>query len=139
MTEETIELGRIFDYVEIETTYLNNLLQLVMRTIGKSIDLYEDGFGPLIEGETFAGREGEVTGDGYIILDSKKLQQHDDDIAMAIIAHELAHYHLKHYVKPCGGEEGLKREGDADELAKKWGFNIDKFRKTCGPPYLKLF
>jgi hypothetical protein len=52
---------------------------------------------------------------------------------MAIIAHEIAHYRLGHYQV----EGSLKEEYEADALAEKWGFNIKKFRKVCGPPMMK--
>jgi len=132
--EGPIELDKIFTYVEIETKYLQNLVERVVLIISKSIDVYESGFGPLIEGSTFSGLEGEVTEDGDIHLDSKKLRKYDDDLAMAIVAHELAHSHLKHLENY---ENLLEKEYEADNLARIWGFDIDKFRKTCGPPTLQ--
>jgi len=50
-----------------------------------------------------------------------------DDVAMTIIAHELAHYHLEHYKKR---ENNPRNEIEADELARSWGFDIEKFRKA---------
>lgn len=132
-----IELDKIFDYVEIKTEFLQNLVERVVLVISKSTDVYEKGFGPLIEGKIIGGLGGGVTEDGDIKLDSTKLREHDEDIAMAIIAHEFAHHYLDHYIEPNTDESGLKAEAEADELAKKWGFDIDKFRRTCGPPTLQ--
>lgn len=42
-----------------------------------------------------------------------------DKAAEAVIAHELAHAWLNEHVAP---EESTKREKEADELAKAWGF-----------------
>ena len=54
------------------------------------------------------------------------MQEYDDQIAMAIIAHELAHYHMGHYEDRKGSQE---KEIEADELAKSWGLGVEKFRK----------
>ena len=45
---------------------------------------------------------------------------------MAQTAHELAHYHLGHYVNRKYTPE---KEMEADELARNWGFNIDKYKE----------
>lgn len=42
-----------------------------------------------------------------------------DKAAEAVIAHELAHAWLNEHVRP---ESSVKRETEADELAKRWGF-----------------
>jgi peptidase M48-like protein len=42
-----------------------------------------------------------------------------DKAAEAVIAHELAHAWLNEHVTP---EESLRREKQADKLARKWGF-----------------
>ena len=118
---DTITLDSFFDSAEIESDYLRNLLEKVLEIINRP-DLY---FGKIGECRIF-GSAGVVTRDGDIFLDSKKLNFYGDDVAMAITAHELAHYHLGHYIDWEFSEE---KEIEADELAKSWGFNIDKFRK----------
>jgi Zn-dependent protease with chaperone function len=45
-----------------------------------------------------------------------------DRATVAIIAHELAHAWLNEYVKPA---QSKKREKEADELARKWGFSAE--------------
>lgn len=45
---------------------------------------------------------------------------------MTIIAHELVHYQMGHYVDREGSPE---KEIEADELAKSWGFDVEKFKK----------
>ncbi|MGP8051974.1 MAG: M48 family metalloprotease [Desulfobaccales bacterium] len=131
---DEISLDEIFDYSEIHSEYLRRIIKQVLSIISRSIDLYEDGFGPIHERKTFTCEAGEVTENGDINLDSQMLRKYDDDVAMAIISHELAHHHLKHYLYPA---DGLKQEYEADELARKWGFNIDKFREVCGPPTIQ--
>lgn len=42
-----------------------------------------------------------------------------DEAAEAVVAHELAHAWLNEHVRP---EESKKREREADNLARKWGF-----------------
>jgi Peptidase family M48 len=134
ITPDKISFGEIFVYADIHSGYLTRILKQVLSIISRSIDLYEDGFGPIHERKTFTGEAGEVTEDGDINLDSQMLKKYDDDVVMALIAHELAHHHLKHYSFP---PSGLKQEYEADELARKWGFNIDKFREVCGPPTIQ--
>ena len=103
------------------------VLLIIMLTIDES----ELDFDLIREGRTFTKEAGEVTEDGDIILDSSKLKKYDEDVAMAIVAHELAHYYLAHYkIRP----EDLEYEFAADDLARKWGFNINEFRDICGPP-----
>jgi hypothetical protein len=45
--------------------------------------------------------------------------QLSDDAKMAVIAHELAHSWLNEHVSPG---QSLKREREADALARRWGF-----------------
>jgi hypothetical protein len=45
--------------------------------------------------------------------------QLSDDAKMAVIAHELAHAWLNEHVRPG---QSLKREREADALARRWGF-----------------
>jgi len=127
-----INLAWVFDYVLIETVFLKKLVKDVLLKINQSLDIYNDvSLGPIHECLTFSGEAGEVTEDGIIQLDSKKLKQYDYDVAMAIVAHELAHDYLKHYKR---APTGLEYEIEADELSTQWGFNIAKFRNVCGQP-----
>lgn len=119
---DTITLDSFFQYVEIETDYLKNLLERVLAIINRP-DLC---FGKIYEGRIF-GNPGVVTWDGEIYLDSKKMKIYGDEIAMAIIAHELAHYQKGHYKDRKGGQE---KEIEADQLVKSWGFDVEKFRKA---------
>ena len=80
------------------------------------------------EGETFSGEAGEVTEDSHIILDSALLKKYEDDLVMAIIAHELAHFYLGHF---CNIIYTLEDESNADALARKWGLDVDKFRRIA--------
>ena len=119
---DTITLDSFFESVDIETDYLKNLLEKVLAIINRP-DLC---FGKIYEGRIF-GSEGAVTWDGKIYLDSKRLQKYEDEIAMAIIAHELAHYQKGHYKDRKGSRE---KEIEADELVKSWGFDVESFRKA---------
>jgi len=120
---DTITLDSFFDSVVIESGFLRNFLGRVLAIINRPDLCFEK----ICEGRIF-GNEGVVTWDGEIYLDSKKLQYLDEDVSMAIIAHELAHYHLGHHTK-TGND--LKNEEEADALARQWGFDIDKFRRLC--------
>ena len=82
-------------------------------------------FGKIGECPIF-GNEGLVTPDGEIYLDSRKLKFLGEEIAMAIIAHELAHYHLGHFIN---WKYSPEKEIETDELARSWGFDMEKFRK----------
>ena len=132
---DEISLDEIFEYSEIHSEYLRRMLKKVLALISKSNGIKGIKIGAIYEGATFFGEAGEVIEDGDIYLDSQKLIKYDDDVAMAIIAHEFAHYHLKHYVDIS--LDSLTTEYEADELARKWGFNIDKFREVCGPPTIQ--
>ena len=50
---------------------------------------------------------------------SSLLNALSDPAATAVVAHELAHVWLNEHVSP---EESRKREGEADILARQWGF-----------------
>jgi len=50
---------------------------------------------------------------------SSLLDALSDPAATAVIAHELAHAWLNEHVRP---EESREREGEADALAREWGF-----------------
>jgi predicted metal-dependent hydrolase len=127
---DKIDLNDHFDIAEIKSNYLRNLLKEILSKIVETTENEEIGFGWVREGFTYSGEAGEVTEDGHIILNSIELRKYEDDVAMAIIAHELAHYHCNHY---SSSPEGLEFENEADDLAKSWGFDIDKFRRVCGP------
>ena len=114
-------LDSFFDSVEIESDYLRNLLEKILSIINRP-DLH---FGKIGECRIF-DNEGLVTRDGEIYLDSRKLKFLGDEMAMALIAHEMAHYHLGHYVN---WKYSPEKEIEADELARSWGFEIERFRK----------
>ena len=128
-----IRNGYVFNYVEVSSDYLSELLSNVLDQISTELDIDELSLGPVIEGRTHSGEAGEVTQDERICLDSEKLQQYDNDVAMALVAHELAHSYCKHYKQPPPQNDLLKFEREADETAKSWGFDIDNFREVCGP------
>ena len=50
---------------------------------------------------------------------SSLLDELSDLAATAVIAHELAHAWLNEHVRP---EESRRREREADDLARAWGF-----------------
>jgi len=50
---------------------------------------------------------------------SELLDEISDRAAIGVIAHELAHAWLNEHVHP---EDSKKREGEADELARSWGY-----------------
>ena len=50
---------------------------------------------------------------------SELLNQLSDSAAIGVIAHELAHSWLNEHVSP---EASKKRETEADELARRWGY-----------------
>ncbi len=124
------EWENIFEYVEVQSSYIKNLLKKTLERISKKICLDEILFAPIHERSvTYVGC---VTEDGDIFLDSDKLKNYPDEIAQALIAHELAHHFLKHHIdKRCS--ETLDCENEADNLAKNWGFMISDFRKIFGP------
>lgn len=130
-----MNLGNYFDFVVVESDYLNNYLIKTITKIIESGFQQELSFGPLYEGRTYSGEDAEVTEEGDIIINSNRLKKYDEDVAMAIIAHELAHYHLKHF--DDWETDGLVQEHEADSLAKDWGFDIDLFRKICGEPSIQ--
>ena len=70
------------------------------------------GFDYIRDGLTYSGEAGEVTEDGEIILDPKQILHLTEEVAMALIAHEFAHFYLKHYLTPA---EGLEQEHEAEE------------------------
>lgn len=127
-----IDFEHVFNYAEVRSTYLKEIVEQVLNQVSKHIDYEQMEFGNLIEGRTFSGEAGEVTEDGDIHLDSDKLLNYEKDVAMALIAHEFAHYNLGHFRDKRTNT--LVLEEEADQLAKDWGFKIDAFRKICGPP-----
>ncbi len=125
------DVTKYFDRLDIESVYLKNLL---FKTIAKIVEAGFKSrvrFGSVIEGETICGNVAEITGDRCIRIDAWQLNSLDEDTAMALIAHELAHDHLRHFEI---WDHSLENEYEADNLAKEWGFNIDGFRQICGPP-----
>jgi hypothetical protein len=128
-----IEINHIFSITEMRSEHLVGMVKKVLSRISKSHDIFEMGFGYIREGWTFSGEAGEVTEDGDINLDPKQILSLTEEVAIALIAHEFAHFYLKHYLSPA---EGLKQEQEADDQAREWGFNMDEFRKVCGEPTL---
>ncbi len=114
-------LDSFFDSVEIESDYLRALVEKVLSIINRP-DLH---FRKISECPIF-GNEGLVTREGEICLDSRKLIFLGDEMAMALIAHEMAHYHLGHYVN---WKYSPEKQREADDLARSWGFNIDNYRE----------
>jgi len=128
-----VDLERYFEYLDIKSDYLNILLVKTIRKIVHSGFRQNLFFGSVIEGNTLFGGTAEVTHDHCIRINSLQLKKHDENVAMALIAHELAHDHLKHFKHwKCT----LENEHSADNLAREWGFNIDRFRKIFGPPLI---
>jgi hypothetical protein len=126
-----VDIEKYFEFIEIESDYLKNLLRKTIRRIIDSGFRQDLSFGSVIEGNTFSGGNAEVTSDHCIRINSHRLKKYQETVAMALIAHELAHDHLKHFKH---WKNNLENEHKADNLAKEWGFNIDQFRKICGPP-----
>lgn len=125
--KKKIKLLDVFDFVGVESDYLMDKLTHVASRINNSIGFVEERFGPVFEQPTFSGKAGEVVKSGFILLDPRKLEQFDDDVAETLIAHELAHHRLKHYSLK---NKGLGHEEEADSLARKWGFDVDKLQKS---------
>lgn len=126
-----VHAEKYFERIDIKSIYLRNL---ILRTLWKIIHSGFHSnycFGSLIEGRTIAGGMAEVTSDHCIRIDSHRLRQYEEPVAMAILAHELAHDHLRHFKT---WKNNLEFEHAADNLARQWGFNIDLFRKISGPP-----
>ncbi len=126
-----IDMQTYFERIDIQSIYLRDL---ILRTLWKIIHSgfrWNLRFGSLIEGQTIAGGVAEVTGDHRIRIDSRRLRQYDEPVAMALLAHELAHDHLEHFKT---WKNNLEFEYTADNLARDWSFQVDSFRKTCGPP-----
>lgn len=130
-----IDLNQVFNEVEIESEYLKNLLYNILGIIGRSVNLKDLNLGPIKEKPTSSGEIAEITGNGHIIIDSKRLKELDQPVAMAIIAHEIAHSYLEHYLNATRGA-GLRNEREADNQAREWGFDVDYFRKVLGPPHI---
>lgn len=126
-----VDIERYFKYIEIESDYLKILFfKTILKIVhsGFRQDLF---FGSVIEGCTITGGDAEVTSDHCIRINSNRLKKYKDNVATALIAHELAHDHLKHF---RNWKNNLEDEHCADDLARQWGFDIDEFRKICGPP-----
>ncbi len=126
-----VDIKRYFETIALESDYLKTLLFKTILKIIHSGFRQDLSFGSVIEGKTFSGGAGEVTNNHCIRINSKRLKKYQDNVAMALIAHELAHDHLKHFTT---WKSNLENEHKADNLAREWGFDIDLFRKICGPP-----
>ncbi|RJQ26354.1 hypothetical protein C4565_06985 [Candidatus Parcubacteria bacterium] len=116
-----------FDYVEVQSSYLKRILTQVINQLSRHVNFLEQSFGEIYETRTTHGDAAEITEDGVIKLDSSKLKKHSDQAAQAMIAHELAHYYLEHYKEDT---RSIEHDHAADELARKWGFNVDESRRA---------
>src|SRR5512145_638443 len=112
------DMARYFAGVNVESEYLKNLLAKTIWIILLSGDRNDLCFGSVVEGHTIAGGIAEVTGDHCIRIDSRQLKHYEEPVAMALLAHELAHDHLRHFKT---WKNNLDDEHSADNLAKKWG------------------
>ena len=129
MKPKDVDLHLIFRYSEIESPYLENLVKRVIARIDDRVDWEVVDLGVLGEG-TISGEAGEVTEDGDVNFSPGRLLRYDDDdVAMAIAAHELAHRILSHHERPS---QGVTNDDAADALAEEWGFDIDKMRQVYG-------
>lgn len=126
-----VDANRYFERINVKSLYLWDLLVRTLWRIIHSGFQSSCSFGSLTEGRTIAGGVAEITADHCIRIDSLRLRQYEEPVAMAILAHELAHDHLRHFKT---WQNNLEQEHSADSLATAWGFHIDAFRKTCGPP-----
>ena len=126
-----VDIERYFEHIELESDYLKILLFKTLLKIVHSGFRQDLSFGSVIEGNTFSGGAAEVTNNHCIRINSNRLKKYQETVALALIAHELAHDHLKHFKN---WKSNLENEHKADNLAKEWGFDIDLFRKICGPP-----
>lgn len=126
-----LDMERYFEHIELESEYLKILLFKTLLKIVHSGFRQDLSFGSVIEGSTLSGGAAEVTSNRCIRINSNRLKKYHKTVAMALIAHELAHDHLKHFKNR---KNNLDNEHKADNLAKEWGFDIDQFRKICGPP-----
>lgn len=126
-----VDIKRYFESIALESDYLKILLFKTILKIVHSGFRQDLSFGSVIEGNTFSGGAAEVTNNHCIRINSNRLKKYQETVAMALVAHELAHDHLKHFKN---WKNNLDNEHKADNLAKEWGFDIDLFRKICGPP-----
>ena len=126
-----VDIERYFEHIELESDYLKILLFKTILKIVHSGFRRDLSFGSVIEGNTFSGGAAEVTNNHCIRINSNRLKKYQETVAMALIAHELAHDHLKHFTT---WKNNLDNEHKADNLAREWGFDIDLFRRICGPP-----
>lgn len=126
-----VEMERYFKTIDLESDYLKILFFKTILKIVHSGFRQNLSFGSVIEGNTISGGTAEVTRNHCIRINSQRLRKYQDNVAMALIAHELAHDHLKHFKH---WKNNLENEHKADDLAREWGFDIDLFRKICGPP-----
>lgn len=126
-----VDIERYFEHIELDSDYLKILLFKTILRIVHSGFRQDLSFGSVVEGNTFSGGSAEVTNNHCIRINSNRLKKYQETVAMAVIAHELAHDHLKHFKN---WKNNLDNEHKADNLAREWGFDIDLFRKICGSP-----
>jgi len=63
-----------------------------------------------------------------IYLNSMLMSDKEDNAIQALIAHEIAHFHLGH-TEPKPNKLPIEEEYDADDLVKKWGFDTKELNK----------
>lgn len=132
MTEQVDWLEVAFTYADVESADVIKLVTRVLEVASHHVNFEEAKLGRLHDQPTYSGELAEVEEGGDINVDGKRLLQIDRDIAQAMLAHEFAHRVLGHH--RIAATAGLKEEKEADDLARKWGFDIDKFRRACGAP-----
>ena len=68
---------------------------------------------------------------GLIFLNFGEMKKLSKKRKMNIIAHEIAHFVLKHHLKTSvRSKEGMKMEKEADDLIVKWGFDRGNIKVT---------
>jgi hypothetical protein len=68
---------------------------------------------------------------GLIFLNFGEMKKLSKKRKMDIIAHEIAHFVLKHHLKTSvRSKEGMKMEKEADDLIVKWGFDRGNIKVT---------
>ena len=110
-------------------TRLASLLEDVIRRIPRGVH-DEFAFFEVVEGHSPWGAH--VDEDNAVTLDPEKLTTDSRPVALGTIAHELAHV----FLDPQARRED---DGEADALARKWGFSpeIAAMRDAIGEPALE--
>jgi hypothetical protein len=123
----------LFERCELRTPALEDLLRETVARVEPQEALEPGALGRLREGSVFAGMPAGVSREGEILLEAAPLLALPRPVALAIIAHEIAHRLLGHW---RGCSDPLRAEADADAKAASWGFDVALFREICGPATL---